>query len=217
MWTLLSVWMGSPVLFSRPTSLGGRKLSFPSSISHLLGVLFLLFGSTVLSCLCSSVGTPLTLITIGPSPLLLVSSSLLEHLVHSRVSPHISPQLDESQSFRWGADLLVGSLVSVLSSRSNSHTFVAFIHIQKAFDTSWVEGTLVRLFDAGVHGRMRNLSCHFFRGTESQVRFRHCPKPGPLSAAVQPSHQWTHCCCAAGCSWCAAVLFLSALPWSAPC
>ena len=59
---------------------------------------------------------------------------LLEHLVHSRISPHISPQLDESQGgFRWGADLLVGSLVSVLSSRSNAHTFVAFIDISEGF------------------------------------------------------------------------------------
>ena len=49
-----------------------------------------------------------------------------------------------------GAPTLVGLLVSVLSSRSSSHTFVAFVDIQKAFDTSWVEGTLVRLFDAGV-------------------------------------------------------------------
>ena len=64
----------------------------------------------------------------------------------------------------------MGSLVSVLSSRSNSHTFVAFIDVQKAFDTSWVEGTLVRLFDADVHGRMWNPLCHFLRGTQSQVR-----------------------------------------------
>ena len=46
----------------------------------------------------------------------------------------------------------------------------AFIDIQKAFLTLWVEGTLVRLFDAGVRGRMWNLLCHFLRGTESQVR-----------------------------------------------
>ena len=64
--------------------------------------------------------------------------------------PHICP-LDESQGgFRWSADCLVGSLVSAFSSRSSSHTFVAFIDVQKAFDTSWVEGTLVRLFDADV-------------------------------------------------------------------
>ena len=83
----------------------------------------------------------------------------------------IGPQLDESQGgFRWGADCLLGSLVSVLSSRSSSHTFVAFIDIQKAFDTSWVEGTLVRPFDAGVSGCMWRLLSHFLRGTQSQVR-----------------------------------------------
>ena len=96
---------------------------------------------------------------------------ILEHLVHSRIAPHIIPQLDDSQSgFCWGADVLVGSLVSILSARSSSHTLVAFIDIQKAFDTSWVEGTLVRLFDAGVRGRMWTFMCNFLHGTQSQVR-----------------------------------------------
>ena len=96
---------------------------------------------------------------------------VLEHLVHSRIAPNIILQLDESQGgFRWSADVLVGSLVSMLSARSSSHTFVAFIDIQKEFDTSWVEGTLVRLFDAGVWGRMWSLMCNFLHGTQSQVR-----------------------------------------------
>ena len=96
---------------------------------------------------------------------------VLEHMVLSRIGPHICPQLDESQGgFRWGADCLVGSLVSVLSSRSSSHTFVAFIDIQKAFDTSWVEGTLVRLFDPVSLGCMWRLLSHFLLGTQSQVR-----------------------------------------------
>ena len=56
-----------------------------------------------------------------------------------------------SRWFSLGADSLVGSLVDLLSSRSSLHTYVAFIDIHKAFDTSWVEGTLVR-FDAGVSG-----------------------------------------------------------------
>ena len=47
---------------------------------------------------------------------------------------------------------------------------MAFIDIHKAFDTSWVEGALVRLFDAGVSGQMWKLMSHFLRGTESQVR-----------------------------------------------
>ena len=96
---------------------------------------------------------------------------VLEHLVHSRIAPHIVLQLDKSQDgFRWSADVLVGSLVSILSARSSSHTFVVFIDIQKAFDISWVEVTLVRLFDAGVRGRMWSLMCNFLHGTQSQVR-----------------------------------------------
>ena len=46
---------------------------------------------------------------------------------------------------------------------SNFTTFyTSFCHFR--------EKTLFRLFDAGVHGRMWNLSCYFLRGTQSQVR-----------------------------------------------
>ena len=75
----------------------------------------------------------------------------------------MSPKVD------WGADVLVGSLVSILSARSSSHTFVALIDIQKALDTSRVEGTLVRFFDAGVRGRMWSLMCNFLYETQSKV------------------------------------------------
>ena len=96
---------------------------------------------------------------------------IFEHLVHARIGPHISPQFDECQGgFRWGADYLDGSLVDFLTSRSSSHTFVAFVDIHKDFDTSWVEGTLVRLFDVGVSGQMWKLMSQFLRGTQSQVR-----------------------------------------------
>ena len=44
------------------------------------------------------------------------------------------------------------------------------MEIQKAFDTSWVEGTLVRLHEVGVRGQMWHLMCHFLRGTQSQAR-----------------------------------------------
>ena len=135
---------------------------------------------------------------------------VLEHLVHSRIASHITPQLDVSQGgFRWGADVLVGSLVSILSARSSSHTFVAFIDNQKAFDTSWVEGTLVRLFDAGVRGRMWSFMCNFLHGTQSQVRCGSSlsepwldsgiAQGSPLSTAFQPPHQQPHCVCATSC------------------
>ena len=96
---------------------------------------------------------------------------LFEHLILHRIGPHISSQLDQCQGgFRWGADVLVSSLVDVLSSRNSTHTFVAFVEIQKAFDTSWVEGTLVRPHEVGVRGQMWHLMCHFLRGTQSQAR-----------------------------------------------
>ena len=96
---------------------------------------------------------------------------LFEHLILHRIGPHISSQLDQCQGgFRWGADVLVSSFVNVLSSRCSIHTFVAFFDIQKAFDTSWVEGTLVRFHEVGVRDQMWHLMCHFLRGTQSQAR-----------------------------------------------
>ena len=95
---------------------------------------------------------------------------VLEHMVHSRIAPHISPQLHRCQGgFRWGADMMAGSLIDVLHMRSATHTFVAFVDIFKAFDTSWVEATMVELFSMGVQGRMWALIAHFVAG---QMWFR---------------------------------------------
>ena len=95
-------------------------------------------------------------------------SKLFERLVHVRSGPLISSQLDVCQGgFRWGADVLVSSLVDVWSSRRSTLTFDACADIQKAFDTSWVAGTLVRLHDLGVRGQMWRLMCHFLHGGSS--------------------------------------------------
>ena len=76
---------------------------------------------------------------------------LFEHLVHFSIGPLISSQLDVCQGrFRWSADVLVSSLLDVLLSRRSALTFVAFVDLQKAFDTAWVGGTLVRLHEVGV-------------------------------------------------------------------
>ena len=61
-----------------------------------------------------------------------------EHLVNSRIGPFIPSQLDVCQGgFRWSADVLVSSLLDVLSSRRSALTFVVFVDLQKAFDTAW--------------------------------------------------------------------------------
>ena len=92
-------------------------------------------------------------------------------MIHARIAPFINRQVSESQGgFRWGADVLVGSLVNILSMRASTHTFVAFVDIEKAFDTSWVEATLVRLHDIGVRGLVWNFLSNFLRHTVSQVR-----------------------------------------------
>ena len=50
------------------------------------------------------------------------------------------------------------------------HTFVAFVDIKKAFDSCWVETTLVRLHDVGISSRLWHLLANFLCGTLSQVR-----------------------------------------------
>ena len=54
-----------------------------------------------------------------------------------------------------------GSLFNLLTMRASTHTFVAFVDIEKAFDTSWVEATLVRLHDIGVRGTRLELVVQF--------------------------------------------------------
>ena len=65
-----------------------------------------------------------------------------------------------------GTDVLARCLIDVLYMRSTTHTFVAFVDTHKAFDTSWVEATLVRLFSR----RMWKLMAHYVHGTQPQVR-----------------------------------------------
>ena len=83
----------------------------------------------------------------------------LAHLVHFRIAREDSDGV-----------LMCWSLLDVLSSRRSALTFVAFEELQKAFDTAWVEGTLVRLHEVGVTGQLWHLMCHFLRDTQSQVR-----------------------------------------------
>ena len=96
---------------------------------------------------------------------------VFEHLIYARIAPHIFAQLDACQGgFPWGADVITYSLLDTLRLRQHTHTFVAFIDIKKAFDSSWVEATMVRLYDVGISGRMWHLIANFLCGTLSQVR-----------------------------------------------
>ena len=71
-----------------------------------------------------------------------------------------------------GTNVYIHGLVDTLRLQQDKHTFCVFVHIMKAFDTSWVEATLVRLHQAGVTGGMWRTTANFFCGTLSQVRAR---------------------------------------------
>ena len=57
----------------------------------------------------------------------------------------------------------------IASAAGHAHV-CAFVDIRKAFDTSWVEATLVRLHQVGVTGGMWRTVANFLCGTLSQVR-----------------------------------------------
>ena len=66
---------------------------------------------------------------------------------------------------QWPSALLIPYASAVTSTPlSRSSTF------KKAFDSCWVEATLVRLFDFGVTGRLWHLLANFLCGTMSQMR-----------------------------------------------
>ena len=68
-------------------------------------------------------GDPTFFNSYRPISLASCAFKVLEHLVHARIAPHISPQLDVSQGgFRRGADTLVCSLVDSLRLRHQVHT-----------------------------------------------------------------------------------------------
>ena len=72
-------------------------------------------------------GDPASFDSYRPISLTSCAFKVFEHLVHARIAPHISPQLDVSQGgFRWGADTLVCSLVDSLRLRYQVHTFCRF-------------------------------------------------------------------------------------------
>ena len=116
-------------------------------------------------------GDPTSLDSSRPISLASCAFKVFEHLIYARIAPHILPQLNSSQrNFRWCADAMAFSLVDTLRLRRHEHTFAAFIDIEKAFDSCWVEATLVRPFDFGVSGRSWQLLANFLCGTLSQVR-----------------------------------------------
>ena len=70
----------------------------------------------------------------------------LEHVVPSWIAVHISNQVDHVRVASGGEQMPWLVLSSnVLQTRFSTHTHVAFVDTKKAFDTSWVEATLVPL------------------------------------------------------------------------
>ena len=87
--------------------------------------------------------------------------------------PLVNRQL--SESFRWGAEALAGSLVNVLTMR-----------VEKAFDTSWVEATL-RLYDIGVQALVQ---CRFTDQLYADDLVLVADSPLDLQTALNAAHRW---------------------------
>ena len=135
------------------------------------GTWFRLPGSSATLSPSSSTGTQPEPDHYRPISLASCAFKIFERLVHGRIAPHISDRIDECQGgFRWRADACVYGLLDTLRLREDMHTFCAFVDIHKAFDTSWVEATLVRLHQVGVTGGMWRTVANFLCGTLSKVR-----------------------------------------------
>ena len=108
---------------------------------------------------------------------------VFEHLVHARIAPHISPQLDVSQGgFRWGADTLVCSLVDSLRLRHQSGPhFCCFHWHQESF----------RLLLGRSHIGSSPWRGHLRSSLASPCQFplRH-PVPGPSGRLGFPTMGW---------------------------
>ena len=96
---------------------------------------------------------------------------LLEHLAHARIAVHMSNQLHPSQGGLWWVRSCDGGFLRRCLADAVFHPHVAFEDIKMAFDTSWVESTLVLLHEAGMTGQLWGLIAHFLRRTQSQVQF----------------------------------------------
>ena len=99
---------------------------------------------------------------------------VFQRLIHGRIAPHICNRLDDRQGgFPMGRGCLcVWARRCAPAPPGHAYIFCAFVDIRKAFDTSWVEATLVRLHQSGVTGDMWRTIANFLCGTLSQVRVR---------------------------------------------
>ena len=96
-------------------------------------------GNEALWCPISKVATLLSPAITAPSlwHLAITRSSNIWFITTLHWTTHLPlPTRSGSGRLPMVADILVSSLVDVLSSRSSTHTFVAFVDIQKAFDLS---------------------------------------------------------------------------------
>ena len=147
----------TPCSRSRPCSI--------SSTSSCPGVWFPLCGKGALLCPSSNGATPISPPTIAQSLLRRAasnSSSIWSISALDRSSLPISTSAREDSD----GVLMCWSVHSLMfCHHADLPTFVAFVDLQKAFDTAWVEGTLVRLHEVGVTGQMWHLMCHLLRDT----------------------------------------------------
>ena len=156
---------------SRWRSPGGKQLSYDCSTLSCNGPLSPHSGSSALLCPSTSMANPRCQAIIDPCRWHVAVSNIMEQVVHALIAVHISNQLHPiSGGFRWGADAMVGSFVDVLQTRSSTHLYVAFVDRKKAFHTSWVEATLVLLYESGVTRQFWGLIAHFLRQAQFQVR-----------------------------------------------
>ncbi len=106
-----------------------------------------------------------------------VLSKLLEKVLLESIDPNINPSLHNLQGgFRQNfgtshTSFLVREAIHVCQ-QSKEKCYIASLDAQKAFDTVWHNGLLVKLSDYGINGDLWLLILYWYRHLSSRVRWK---------------------------------------------
>ena len=55
---------------------------------------------------------------------------------------------------------------------NNSELFVCFLDVQKAFDSVWLNGLFVKLYEMGIRSNLLRLIMNMYKGIKSAVQYK---------------------------------------------
>ena len=147
---------------ARSLTLGGVIFCFPSSTSSCASLWVRQLGRWLSRS--SSAMVTHSLDSCHPISLASCAFKVCEHLTSALIAPTFFHNSTLPRAVSAGGPTKWPSVLW-MRLRRHEHTFHAFIDTKKAFDSCWVEATLVRLCDFGVSGRLWHVLANFLCGT----------------------------------------------------